>query len=44
MQGPALELPRGAAGRSRGVLNMLWEQWIIPVLTAQSALAGVHTV
>ena len=44
MQGPAPELPRGAAGGSRAVLNMRWEQWITPVLTARSALAGVHTV
>lgn len=44
MQGPTPELPHGAAGGSRAVLNTLWEQWIIPLLTARSALAGVRTV
>lgn len=42
MQGPALELPCGAAGGSRAVLNTFWEQWITLVLAARHALAGVH--
>lgn len=44
MQGPTPELPRGAAGGSRAVLNTLRQQWMVPLLTARSALAGVHTV
>jgi len=44
MQGPALEVPRGATGEGRAVLNTLWEQWITPVLTAWCTPAGVHTV